>query len=191
MPEWMELVAAANRRRRIAWIAAVCIMVFSVLFGSYRHFNNMRGDALGLLENEVLPGVSRQLEFAHQMVVLARRNGIGGERTEDFYGLIRLTENADDADAILRWQRLLPREAARVYAGIHGGMGEQDVNFIRNAYLNFNEQQTMIRQSGYDALAAEFNDALGRGTGPIARIFIRTLPLTEPAVDFEVYFNLR
>lgn len=136
----------------------------------------MRADGANILSDTVLPSINVRLEHAFNMTTIARRN-FESPITNTLANQIRAIEDSDDPAVILALHRPLTEYVLQLQsAAANAGMIENDVSFMRSAYLNFSEHDMIIRQSGYNTRANNFNDELSRNLGWLVRWLVAPLP---------------
>jgi len=165
------------KNRGTAWLISIVIMIVSVPLGATLSFRSMRADVVEVFRAEAEPLLWEQLQMVHNIMMIYEMNANTPEtwpreRVERLQtGIERadphILNTGSDDGAVVAASRI--REHAN-----NLGIGTNESLRINSFMTDIEELQLILRQSDYNRLAREFNEATWRGLGHIA--IVRRLP---------------
>ena len=164
------------KQRRTAWLITIFMMVVGLVLGNYLSFSQMRGRVMAVHTAEIEPAFLNKVVMMHNLAEVYYRNAPDTSQvivTQVAYTIeqvlynVRLGSVSPDLASLYRqligqYEELYARAAALEISG-------WDADFIRNNYLDLQEQSMIMAQSRYNGLAQEFNAAIQGGLGFLHR----------------------
>ena len=150
--------------KKVAGAIVAIVMLLFVFVGSYRSFDNLRSDALDAFHGQISPSIGEAMVHAFNMQTVAARYLDTSQI--DSIGIGRIVDNIESAERpqrIYEYYVQLNLAVWKIYDTlVNVPMSQENQNFINDFHANFLEMDDILRLSGYNNLAREFNTALSR-----------------------------
>ena len=173
------------RKKSAAWIITAVFMVLSLFLGAWGSYGAKRRDAADVFNEIAMPHILQATVPAFNIQTVATRYLSPADMTIlNIGGIVdRILHARDPADIFEYYLQLYFALEDAVLLLHNTDMSESNQNFINTYHRNFLDADRILRQSGYNRTAEEFNNALGSNLGFIVRIVVREMPRFDVDID--------
>lgn len=145
------------KNRIIAWIITFLIIISSFAHAIHRDNNRIRSDVYNAFEFYIWPIMERGLENAYNIGIISQNNGIENDINTV---VLKILDSDNIIEISLYYQNLSSIIKELEIQILNSNFTENNINFISNLIVNFEESLIMLRQSNYNNIARNFNQNL-------------------------------